>query len=80
MLGGRGARAESSGNNERPYDPANDFARFDIQPLSQAHIRIPTNPTDTELVTRPYREFRVDGHNLCQRRMGLMEARRATRV
>lgn len=63
VLGGRGARAESSGNNERPYDPANDFARFDIQLLTQAPMRIANNLMDAEIVIGRDREFRVVGTN-----------------
>lgn len=79
VLGGsQGTRTESNTNSERPYDPANDFVRFDVRLLTPSPMRVANNLVDAEIVIGRDRECRVVGTNQRWGMVGSLEVPRGT--
>lgn len=78
VLSGAGARASSAPAAERPYDPANDFVRFDIALRTPAPMRVANNLLDADIVIGRDRECRVVGTNQRWGLVGSLEVPRGT--
>lgn len=76
--GGSATRTEGTANAERPYDPANDFARFDVRLLTPTPMRIANNLVEAEVAIGRDREFRVVGTNQRWGVVGSLEVPRGT--